>query len=793
MHRINPLPVSFWFVAAISCATTHADLIQGNMNAPRVAWTHLSSRTGGVPSPGPAIEQTASLVLDVNNDGANDLVIASRKKGPSLLWYRRGVAGWTKYVVDSGPLAIEAGGASLDVDRDGDQDLIFGGDYSDNRIWWWENPFPNHDPNIPWSRREIKSSGNNQHHDQLIGDFDGDGQPELVFWNQGAKKLFLAEVPADPRNAPSWPYAEIFAYTSGEYEGLAAFDIDSDGKLDIVGGGHWFKHTGGTRYAANVIDGNQTFSRAAAGQLKNGGWPEVVFVAGDTVGRLQWYEWTGKEWLGHELLERDVVHGHSLQIADFDGDANLDIFCSEMRQWSSDKDDHPDARMWIFFGDGQGHFQKTEMASGQGNHETKAADLDGDGDIDLLNKPYAWDTPRLDLWLNNRKQVGNGKLSLDKWQRHLVEADKPWRSIFVSAADLDGDHKQDIVTGAWWYRNPGSLRGIWERRTIGAPLNNMAAVYDFDGDRDQDILGTQGKGSEANADFVWARNDGTGQFSLFSLSKLPVVDGDFLQGIAVAPFHNRGPVEVALSWHRSGHGIQTLTVPPKPERDMWTSRTLSRISQDEQLSIGDIDRDGTLDLLLGTRWLCNGCPQYPESARVLDRTLGTGWLSWTTQTLVDTPDNPDRNRLADVNGDGRLDAVVGFEAINVPGKLAWYEQAASASDRWTEHLIAKVIGPMSLDAVDMDEDGDVDVVVGEHNLENPASAKLTVFENADGKGVHWIAHLVFMGDEHHDGAVTTDIDGDGDLDIVSIGWGHGRVLLYENGAIESPPTTAAGR
>jgi len=31
----------------------------------------------------------------------------------------------------------------------------------------------------------------------------------------------------------------------------------------------------------------------------------------------------------------------------------------------------------------------------------RLADLDGDGDLDLLNKPYTWDTPRVHVWLNN--------------------------------------------------------------------------------------------------------------------------------------------------------------------------------------------------------------------------------------------------------------------------------------------------------------------------------------------------------------------------------------------------------
>jgi sugar phosphate isomerase/epimerase len=52
-------------------------------------------------------------------------------------------------------------------------------------------------------------------------------------------------------------------------------------------------------------------------------------------------------------------------------------------------------------GDGKGHFRQTEVVIGHGWHEARLADLDGDGDLDLLNKPYNWDTPRVDVWLNN--------------------------------------------------------------------------------------------------------------------------------------------------------------------------------------------------------------------------------------------------------------------------------------------------------------------------------------------------------------------------------------------------------
>src|SRR5262249_26517067 len=61
--------------------------------------------------------------------------------------------------------------------------------------------------------------------------------------------------------------------------------------------------------------------------------------------------------------------------------------------------DNPKAGAWIFYGDGRGHFRRTEFAVGIDFHEARVADLNGDGRMDILDKPYNWDTPRVDVWL----------------------------------------------------------------------------------------------------------------------------------------------------------------------------------------------------------------------------------------------------------------------------------------------------------------------------------------------------------------------------------------------------------
>ncbi|MFN2138809.1 MAG: FG-GAP repeat domain-containing protein [Candidatus Promineifilaceae bacterium] len=551
-----------------------------------------------MPLPFGGTEQTSSLVLDIDKNGLNDFVITARDAGPSVVAYLRNSSGWSRYVIETDWLPIAAGGALADIDGDADLDIVMGANPLSNEVWWWENPYPNYDQAQDWTRRSIKNSGGVGHHDQLFGDFDGDGAQELVFWNQGAKRLLLAEIPADPISTSPWPVIhQIFAWSSStQLEDLAAGDVDNDGVVDIVGGGRWFKHNGDGTYTANLIDSSQEYGRAAVGQLKKGDYAEVVFVAGDAAGPLKWYEFDGSSWHGTQLLAEDVDHGHSLQIADMNNDGNLDIFAAEMRI----RGDNPDAKAWFFSGDGRGNFVTTEVMSGYGNHESKLADLDGDGDLDILGKPFNWETPRLDIWLNEGCHV-----ELDQWERHVIDPARPWRAIFVYPGDLNNDGLVDIVSGGWWYRNPGTVASNWIRSEIGAPLNNVAAVYDFDGDGYLDILGTQAEGSAANASFAWAKNDGAGNFTIFT--NIEDADGDFLQGVAVDRFLNPSTTEVALSWHLLDPvlGIQGLTVPALPSTNQWQWREMSPVTLRQGLSAGDIDRDGDTDLMLGTTWLRN--------------------------------------------------------------------------------------------------------------------------------------------------------------------------------------------
>jgi hypothetical protein len=185
---------------------------------------------------------------------------------------------------------------------------------------------------------------------------------------------------------------------------MAVCDVDGDGKVDLLAGNLWFKHRGGKKFDAIQI--GSIGGRIAAGKFKPGKYPQVVIAPGDGNGPLRFYECMGNpeksgDWVGRDLLERDMIHGHSLQVADIDGDGHLDIFAAEMAKWSEERKepDNPNATAWILFGDGKGNFRETVFSTGIDFHEARVADLNGDGLPDILDKPYNWETPRVDVWL----------------------------------------------------------------------------------------------------------------------------------------------------------------------------------------------------------------------------------------------------------------------------------------------------------------------------------------------------------------------------------------------------------
>jgi hypothetical protein len=688
-------------------------------------------------------------LADIDGDGQLDAVAASSNSA-GMFWYEYPT--WTKHTIrasGSWTTDMQAG----DVDGDGDLDLVIP---NGSGLQWYENPRPDLDPRTAtWTEHLIGAGGAN-HHDVELGDMEPDGDLDVVSRKKnGSDTSFWLQ---DPPN--TWTRISLPA---GPGEGTALGDLDGDGDLDVAHNGFWMQQQSPTNWVSRTIDTNwDSDVGVTLADIDGNGDLDVVLAPSESAGRLSWYDAidpVAGPWVEHPI-DPSVTYLHTFKAADMDHDGDLDLVTAEMHQSSN-----PD-EVSIYFNDGQGAAWSQQVVAESGSHNLRVGDVGGDGDLDIFGANWNDGAPNsavIEMWEN-----GTTPLGLGSWQRHILETSLPWNAVFVDTGDLDGDGLPDLALGGWWYANPGVLGGAWVRNDISAPpdspqLNNVALLHDLDNDGDLDILGTDGKPS--GEDLSWARNDGSGTFTGLDITNT-ATGGDFLQGVSLSQLIAGGQEEVVLSWHNGGSGTAMLSIPADPASAAWPLSVLSATTNQEQVPIGDLDRDGDLDVHLGTDWL---------------RQDASGAFSVQGGVTLSGGGVPDRVVLADLDGDDDLDVVIGVEFAST---LVWGENDGSGGG-WTEHPIATDFDYFSVDARDVDGDGDIDVVGGAHM----GSGQVSLYEN-DGTGLGWTPHVVDAGHpavDHHDGTLLVDLDLDRDLDIVSIGWSKQSLVVYENLAIDDGP------
>ena len=759
----------------------------------------------------------SKTIGDIDKDGQLDVVAASSNNGP-MVWYKQSAdnASWNSHTINSAgswTTDMQAG----DIDGDNDLDIIVP---KADGLYWYKNPLPATNPNTvnSWDEQLIGTEGANNH-DLELGDINKDG------------KLDVVSRPKSNRNSPAVTY--VWLQTNSNWslqtiryglkykgEGMALGDIDNDNDLDIAQNGYWLENQNfGTDWTAlHVVDSlyfhpvnenNDSIRQADVGvtiaDLDSDSKADIIIGPSERFnGYLSWYRSgenpkTGPNGKWQKLtIDTGVSYLHTFKTADLDLDGNLDVVVAEMHQTYTQHGLPSRVMVYLNPKNSTTSEWSKHIVSTTGSHNIRLGDFDNDGDTDIVGANWnnesstisAPDGAKIYLW---RNLINNGSTppSLNNFQRKVIgqhdntDGNSQKHSIFVQPADLDGDGLVDLISGPNIFFNSGSINTAWQKTTIGTGFENVAAVFDIDNDGKLDIIGTDQSTIQRNTfhQLVWARNNGNKTFTIHKI--LGANDGDFLQGIVIDRFQ-AGKLAIALSWHRPRNdedpattlgqepGIYLLTVPESPTADVeWSKIKISNVTQNEELSKGDIDRDGLTDLLLGTKWLKNN---------------GTDWQLHTLfEPPASTSGEPlDRNRLVDINNDGRLDSVVGYEAnalTDATSRLAWYRQPETATNPWSEIIINPALkGPMSLDTRDLDSDGDIDVIVGEHDLRTGARPRLLIYENLNGTGQEFQEHIVYSGDEHHDGAQVSDLDKDSDLDIISIGWSHPNILVYENQA-----------
>jgi hypothetical protein len=110
---------------------------------------------------------------------------------------------------------------------------------------------------------------------------------------------------------------------------------------------------------------------------------------------------------------------------------------------------------------------------------------------------------------------------------------------------------------------------------------------------------------------------------------------------------------------------------------------------------------------------------------------GDGTGNWTDHHIGTIADEnfPDRFALVDINGDERLELVVSEEnsGTKPDASVYWFQQPENpTSSSWTRHTVVTQYTTNGMDAADMDGDGDVDIITGEHR----GTEKVAIWEKA---------------------------------------------------------------
>jgi hypothetical protein len=398
------------------------------------------------------------------------------------------------------------------------------------------------------------------------------------------------------------------------------------------------------------------------------------------------------------------------------------------------------------------------------------ADLDGDGDLDMLSGSVNGNFSYFENDGGNfTQQTG---------------ADNPFNGVHVgflstpTFADVDGDGDLDMLSGQlfgtfFYFENNA---GVFTQQTgsnnpfdgIDVGSNSTPSFGDVDGDGDLDMLSGENGGS-----FFYFEND-AGTFTRQTGSNNPFdgVDVDLNSSPTFADVDGDGDLDM-LSGEYDGSFFYFENNAGVFTRQTGTNNPFNGfdIGNVSNPTVADVDGDGDLDMLSGERF---GPFFYFENNAGI----------FTQQTGADNPFNNvdvgfySTPTFADVDGDGDLDMFSGENN----GRFLYFKNDAGVFTQQTgaDNPFNNVdVGFYSTPTfADVDGDGDLDMFSGTRY------GSFLYFENNAGVFTQQTgADNPFTGVDVGDRSSPTfgDVDGDGDLDMLS-GGSNGDFSYFENDA-----------
>nr|WP_257469951.1 FG-GAP-like repeat-containing protein [Prochlorococcus marinus] len=723
-------------------------------------------------------------IADIDGDGDLDFV-GAMYYGDSIAWYENDGAAnpsFTKTVISTGTDGandIHVG----DIDGDGDLDIISASG-NDDEITWFEN---NGAADPTFATTVIATSADNPH-EVFIADMDSDGDLDII--STSVNDSTVAWYENNGAADPSFAATNIATNVSGAH-GIHVDDMDADGDMDIVIASftddtvRWYENNGAadpTWSAANIatsIDGARDIEVL---DLDKDGDLDVMVTAQDADSISYWLNNGAADpsWSGQNLFSSEFDKPHNIAIGDVDNDGYLDVVSSS----------HNDHKIALHNVD-QTATAGSDYTSTSGTLKISAGATSGTFTIPVLadsiseaeevvtvkfTRPSNAFVSPTDGLSDSNNYVTTARLTITDDDALTFTASDIATSADgaqdVKVADMDGDGDLDIVSASplddtiAWYENDGAANPTFTAANIYTSATEARNIHivDLDGDGDLDIVGA-GSGNDVVG---WLENDGAAN-PTFS-NEILATSADGAHDVYVADLDGDGDLDIVsasinddtIAWYENNGAAD----PSFTAADIATNADYAL-----GVHIADMDGDGDLDIV---------------SASQLDDTIawyendGAANPTFTAADIATSADHATSLYVADMDGDGDMDILSSSENDDT---IAWYENDGAANPTFTAADIAtSADGAWSVKAADMDGDGDLDIISASFNDDT-----IAWYENNGAADPAWTATDIATSADGARAVTIADIDGDGDLDIISASANDDTIAWYENNCDGNDP------
>lgn len=333
---------------------------------------------------------SAAAAMDVNGDGITDIVCGG-------FWYE--APSWQprflRTVEEIRGRFDDYSNLTLDVNGDGYTDLI-SVNYRSQSLYWVENPGTeaisaavDSSPS-EWSRHVIDTPGAME--TGRLYDIDGDGRLDVLPNGVG----FAAWWDLTPGPTPEWKRFPLPRELAGH--GIGFGDINGDGRGDVVGPRGWAeapadRRTGRWQFHPEFHLWQDASIPILVADVDQDGDNDIIWGRGHHFG-VYWLEQSTTEdgdrrWIPH-AIDTSWSQAHSLLWADLDGDGHPELICGSRHLGHDGKDPgefFPHRVCSYQFLPESGTWKRSVLSShprvGFGL-DPKVVDIDGDGDLDLV-------------------------------------------------------------------------------------------------------------------------------------------------------------------------------------------------------------------------------------------------------------------------------------------------------------------------------------------------------------------------------------------------------------------------